>query len=179
MSLMIHLLINYRQSDIINPAYMINTALFKLSEEKSEVLIMRVLIFINSLIMLINSFFGINCMPKGYAVNAQKAEAAITASSEKRIQDGTLTGAHAIVVQNGKMTDEIDLSAVNGSYELIINGGKLLVEKNQISYMESDCPDHICVRTGILKNAGDTAACVPNKTCVYIKGTKNIDASTY
>ena len=88
-------------------------------------------------------------------------------------------GTVAIVVQNGKMTDEIDLSAVNGSYELIINGGKLLVEKNQISYMESDCPDHICVRTGILKNAGDTAACVPNKTCVYIKGKKNIDAITY
>ena len=63
---------------------------------------MKVLIFINSLIMFINSFLGVFCMPKGYTINAKKAEAAITASAEKRIQDGTLTGAHAIVVQNGK-----------------------------------------------------------------------------
>ena len=80
---------------------------------------MKVLIFINSLIMLINSFFGINCMPKGYAINAEKAETAITASAEKRIQGGTLTGAHAIVVQNGK---EI-INKTFGTYEV---GGREL-----------------------------------------------------
>ena len=80
---------------------------------------MKVLIFINSLIMLINSFFGINFMPKGYAINAEKAEAAITASAEKRIQDGTLTGAHAIVVQNGV---EI-INKTFGTYEV---GGREL-----------------------------------------------------
>lgn len=85
----------------------------------------------------------------------------------------------AIIVQDGEITDEIDLASVNESYELKINGGSLLVEKNQISYIDADCPDHICIRTGILKNAGDTAACVPNKTCVYIKGREKIDAVTY
>ena len=80
---------------------------------------MKVLIFINSLIMFINSFLGVNCMPKGYAINAEKAEAAITASAEKRIQDGTLTGAHAIVVQNGV---EI-INKTFGTYEV---GGREL-----------------------------------------------------
>ena len=58
-------------------------------------------------------------MPKGYAINAEKAEAAITASAEKRIQDGTLTGAHAIVFQNG---EEI-INKTFGTYEV---GGKEL-----------------------------------------------------
>ncbi len=58
-------------------------------------------------------------MPKGYVINLKKAEAAITASAEKRIQDGTLTGAHAIVLQNG---EEI-INTTFGSYEV---GGKAL-----------------------------------------------------
>ena len=58
-------------------------------------------------------------MPKGYVINLKKAEAAITASAEKRIQDGTLTGAHAIVLQNG---EEI-INRTFGSYEV---GGKAL-----------------------------------------------------
>ena len=80
---------------------------------------MRILIFINSLIMVLNSFFGVNCMPKGYLINAEKAEAAITASAEKRIQEGTLTGAHAIVVQNGKQI-------INKTFGLYEVGGKEL-----------------------------------------------------
>ena len=80
---------------------------------------MKILIFINSLVMLINSFFGINYMPKGYIINAEKAEAAITASAEKRIQAGTLTGAHAIVVQNGKQI-------INKTFGFYKVGGKKL-----------------------------------------------------
>lgn len=80
---------------------------------------MKVLIFINSLIMLINSFLGVNRMPKGYAVNAEKAEAAITASADKRIEDGTLTGAHAIVIQNGRQI-------INKAFGLYEVGGREL-----------------------------------------------------
>lgn len=80
---------------------------------------MKILIYINSLIMFINSFLGINCMPKGYVINAEKAEAAITASAEKRINSGTLTGAHAIVVQN---LEQI----INKTFGLYEVGGKEL-----------------------------------------------------
>ncbi len=83
---------------------------------------MKVLIFINSLIMLINSFLGVNRMPTGYAINAKKAESAITASANKRIEEGTLTGAHAIVIQNGRQI----INKAVGLYEV---GGKELDDK--------------------------------------------------
>lgn len=61
-------------------------------------------------------------MPKGYAINAKKAEDAITASANKRIEDGTLTGAHAVVVQNGEQI-------INKTFGLYEVGGKELDDK--------------------------------------------------
>ncbi len=36
-----------------------------------------------------------------------------------------------------------------------------------IAFIESDCPDKICIRSGKLTYVGQTAACLPNE--VYIK----------
>ena len=58
-------------------------------------------------------------MPKGYVLNAKKAETAITASTESRIAAGTLTGAHAVVVQNGRQI-------INKTFGLYEAGGKAL-----------------------------------------------------
>lgn len=82
-------------------------------------ILMKIMIYINSLILFINSFLGINFMPKGYVIDAEKAETTITASAEKRIQEGTLTGAHAIVFQNGK-------KIINKTFGLYAVGGKEL-----------------------------------------------------
>ncbi len=58
-------------------------------------------------------------MPKEYTVNTEKAEAAITVSANKRIKDGTLTGAHAVVIQNGEQI-------INKTFGLYEVGGKAL-----------------------------------------------------
>ena len=80
---------------------------------------MKILLYILSVIMMINSFLGVKTMPKGFIADGEKAEKAVTASSEKRIEEGTLTGVHAIVIQNGK---EI-MNRTFGLYEV---GGKAL-----------------------------------------------------
>lgn len=88
----------------------------------------------------------------------------------------------AVVYENGEITHRINLHEVTESYEIEINGGVLLVEKASISYAYADCPDKTCVRTGKLGKAGDTAACVPNKTVVAVIKEKNnskIDTITY
>lgn len=88
----------------------------------------------------------------------------------------------AKVYENGGIIHEIDLSAVTESYELKIKGAVLLIENGAVSYIEADCPDKICVKTGHLSKAGDTAACVPNKTVVTVtnkKSDKKIDVITY
>ncbi|TCL63316.1 hypothetical protein EDC14_102134 [Hydrogenispora ethanolica] len=37
-----------------------------------------------------------------------------------------------------------------------------------IAFIKSDCPDKICIRSGRLKNAGQFAACLPNKVMLKI-----------
>lgn len=43
-----------------------------------------------------------------------------------------------------------------------------LTKDGRIGFEESDCPDKICVRTGMLKNIGETAACLPNEIILKI-----------
>ncbi len=45
--------------------------------------------------------------------------------------------------------------------------------------VSSSCPDKICVRTGLLKKAGDAAVCVPARFTLEILGKRSQDAVTY
>lgn len=45
-----------------------------------------------------------------------------------------------------------------------------------ICFESSDCPDQICVHSGILNRHGDSAACLPNKLIVRIVSPKSGDA---
>ncbi len=39
-----------------------------------------------------------------------------------------------------------------------------------IAFVSSDCPDHVCVRTGRIDQPGTFAACVPNRFLIVIEG---------
>lgn len=39
-----------------------------------------------------------------------------------------------------------------------------------IAFMSSDCPDHVCVKSGRIKRPGEFAACVPNRFLIVIEG---------
>ena len=60
------------------------------------------------------------------------------------------------------------------------NGSEIAAENGEIWVESSPCKDKICMRTGKLCRAGESAVCVPLKTVVSIKGTtENIDVITY
>jgi hypothetical protein len=40
-----------------------------------------------------------------------------------------------------------------------------------ICFESSDCPDKICVRSGVLRYAGQSAACIPNRLILKIVST--------
>ncbi len=83
----------------------------------------------------------------------------------------------ADVWQNGEKIKEIDLSTVEESYEMSVGGCILLVQRGSIRFLDADCPDKLCVRSGTLSKNGDTAACVPNKVVVIIENKeKSFDA---
>ena len=85
--------------------------------------------------------------------------------------------ATAVVWSNGEKFREIDLSSVEESFEIEVNGCVLSVEKGKIAFVSSTCRDKLCKKSGHLSKNGDTAACVPNKVVVRIEnGKETFDA---
>jgi len=84
----------------------------------------------------------------------------------------------AEIIQDGTVIQTIDLSAVKDSYTIPLDSDPaavLQVEPGCIYYLEADCPDQVCVRTGKLTRPGDTAACVPAGTVVRLTGASDTD----
>ena len=83
----------------------------------------------------------------------------------------------AVIWCGGEKFREIDLSSVEESYEIEVNGCVLSVEKGKIAFVSSTCRDKLCKKSGHLSKNGDTAACVPNKVVVRIEnGKETFDA---
>ncbi|WP_138207288.1 NusG domain II-containing protein [Haloimpatiens lingqiaonensis] len=81
----------------------------------------------------------------------------------------------AIIKQNGKVIRTIDLTKVVKEEEIKIPSEDghyniVKVEKGRIRFVDSDCPDKICVKAAWLKKPGDSAACLPHKIIITIQG---------
>ncbi|MCX7883047.1 MAG: NusG domain II-containing protein [Brevinematales bacterium] len=48
--------------------------------------------------------------------------------------------------------------------------GKIEIKKGKVRMLESDCPDHICVKKGWIFRKGDAIICMPNHVVVEILG---------
>jgi hypothetical protein len=44
------------------------------------------------------------------------------------------------------------------------------VKDGKAAFIHSDCPDQICVHSGFLGAVGQTAACLPNRAAIKIRG---------
>jgi hypothetical protein len=85
-------------------------------------------------------------------------------------------GGIVLVEVEGKTIEKMDLAEsrvvrVEGAH------GPLMVETKtgMVAVTESDCPQHICLRTGWRSQAGEIIVCVPNKTVVRILGERSHD----
>jgi hypothetical protein len=87
----------------------------------------------------------------------------------------------AEIYVDGEKTHSIALSEVAESYTVNENYCQLLIEKDGVSFVFSDCADKLCIKRGKLKNQGDTMACVPEKVVVILKadGKEKIDGVAY
>ena len=87
----------------------------------------------------------------------------------------------AEIYVNGEKAHSIALSEVDESYTLNENYCQLLIEKDGVRFVCSDCGDKLCIKKGKLNSQGDTMACVPQKVVVIIKNDskKQIDGVAY
>jgi hypothetical protein len=89
----------------------------------------------------------------------------------------------AVIMHDGKVVKKLELSHLNAlEYIRIDDEFKIVIlaQKNKIRFLESDCPDKICVKTGWLSTNGDQAICMPSKTMIKIEGKRaRTDAILY
>ena len=50
---------------------------------------------------------------------------------------------------------------------------KFEVKEHSIAFVESDCPDKVCIHSGFLSQTGQSASCLPNKTTITIRSGKD------
>lgn len=83
----------------------------------------------------------------------------------------------AVISINGKETQKINLSDVKAPYKITVNGEldvELLIEKDGVTFVSSPCPDKVCIHTGKIKYANQSAVCLPAKVSVsLIKNNQN------
>lgn len=83
-------------------------------------------------------------------------------------------GQTATVVCDGETVTVIDLKTAKDE-TFTVNGTAIEVKDGEIGFIDSDCGDKTCVRSGFLKKSGDAAACVPNKVAITVSGEKSKD----
>jgi hypothetical protein len=86
-------------------------------------------------------------------------------------------GSHHIaeIKQDGKVIKTIDLNEVKEKTEIKIpykdkDFNTIEVEPGRIRFVDADCPDKICIKTGWLSEPGQTAVCLPHKLMINING---------
>lgn len=76
------------------------------------------------------------------------------------------------IVQDGAVTQTIALTdTVNET--VTIEGAvtnHIEVTGEGVRFTESTCPDQVCVRSGLLTRAGQSAVCLPNRVIVRLTG---------
>ena len=87
---------------------------------------------------------------------------------------------YAEIYLDSQKVHKVDFESTNQSYELNVGGCVILVEKDGVSFLNSSCPDRLCVKSMKMSRTGDTMACVPEKVVVVIKSDKTVlDAVSY
>ena len=79
---------------------------------------------------------------------------------------------YAYIDFNGEIVREINLTkASDEEFEiraLADHVVKFQIEDHKIRFLESECPDKICVHTGWLSRENDIAACLPNRVTLFV-----------
>ena len=80
-------------------------------------------------------------------------------------------GVYAEIYHDSALAYRIELSTAKaGSFSIPSEPDVVfqLYADGSIAFIESDCPDKVCIRSGKLKYAGQFAACLPNKILLKI-----------
>lgn len=79
----------------------------------------------------------------------------------------------AVITKDGQVIQRINLSELDKprTYEFEFEYyDQIVAEKGRIRFLNSNCPEKICVSTGWLTKPGQIAVCLPNELIIKIEG---------
>ena len=87
----------------------------------------------------------------------------------------------AVVTHAGRDIERVNLSDLKNPVYIKIKDYNVVImaEKGRIRFLQSDCPDKICIKAGDLTKCGDKAVCVPSRTQIMISGKGEIDSLSF
>lgn len=76
------------------------------------------------------------------------------------------------IVQDGEIVQTVKLTDI-ADEKIVIKGAvtnHIEITADGVRFAESNCPDQVCVRSGLLSRAGQSAVCLPNRVIVRVTG---------
>lgn len=94
------------------------------------------------------------------------------------LKDGRGTIRRVSIRKGNKVVEEIDINTPNlDTYEINLETNTVCITKDGVYMKEADCPDKLCVHSGIINKAGQSLVCLPNKIIVEITDARTaVDA---
>lgn len=89
-----------------------------------------------------------------------------------------------VIEVNGKLYAQYSLKELHKPKQVMIETeygyNLLLLEKGNVSVLESSCKDKLEVQSGTINHAGQQLICLPNRLVIRLKGkSEQIDGVTY
>lgn len=107
----------------------------------------------------------------------------VAAAAYFAVEAATAGGSNlqAVVLADGAEVLRVDLSTKEFTKTIQRASGNVTVKigNGSASVIQADCPDKLCVATGVLTKAGDAAVCLPNRIVLQIEGTDEIDSISH
>ncbi len=97
----------------------------------------------------------------------------LTAVAGMLLISGGSGGETAVIRVDGKAVRQVDLSVDQSFY---IGSVRIEVKEGAIAFTESNCSGRECVKSGWLRMPGASAACLPNRVSITVKGESGVDA---
>ena len=88
----------------------------------------------------------------------------------------------AIVEVNGKEYGRYDLGEKEPKPLAIkteFGYNNIMIEDGKVWVTESDCPDGLEIREGVISHSGEMLVCLPNRLVIRILGRKEVDGFAY
>lgn len=81
------------------------------------------------------------------------------------------SGSYAVISLNGETVMKKSLSDEGTFTVPQIPNMEFEIADGGVRVKSSDCPDKICVKTGLVSHEGMSAVCMPNRVIVTVEGT--------